>query len=486
MEGELPIKKKRGRKPKNKDTENNSEKNNSDEQIVNTSEQIVNQQKKRGRKPKIKEPTDGEEVKKVPGKRGRKPKIKDETEIVKIPKRRGRKPKEKVYGVIQNSKKNIGSENIIIHLPIKTENIKNNLKENELLTYNPELNCPKPFESNIAGDNVDNFQFISQNNNPNLGDELKGEGPPPNTNFCQYPFDEKVNSIFEVLEDNNDIKSEESVENLNKLADEFNIEHNKDWFNNKDDLVYKSQGVDKMIDIIKKNRDIDKEQFSIKNNRSNVEKCLIQFAESNKNKSWPSSTSIYCWWCCHPFEGPPCALPCDYSNNVFKVWGVFCSPECAAAYNFNDIHSGYDLWERYSLLNYLYRKIYNNNNIKIKLAPPKQTLKIFGGNLSIKEFRIQNTNYNNIYKIIMPPLISITPIQELTGIDNGYSSKNEKKVFMIEKEKIGDSNLKLQRSKPFNNSKNTLEKCMLQSNQSYESESNISIHENDDLSNYSD
>ncbi len=358
------------------------------------------------------------------------------------------------------------------------------MKEAELLTYNPNLREPTPFESNIVGQNVDNFQFISQINNPNTKNELTGEGPAPNSSFCHYPFDEKENTIFEVLDDTNDNKSEETIDNLNKLASEYNVEHNMQWFENRDEQenINKSQGVDKIIDVIKKNRDKEKESFSIKVNRSNVEKCLIQFVESNKDNSWPSSTSIYCWWCCHPFEGPPCSLPCDYNNNLFRVCGIFCSPECAAAYNFNDIHSGYDLWERYSLLNFLYRKVYNNKNIKIKLAPPKQALKIFGGNLSIKEFRLHNTNYNNIYKIIMPPLVSITPIQELSNIDNGYTSKNEKKIFMIDKEKLQDSNstLKLQRNKPFNTSKNTLEKCMLQSIVSNDCDSNISNIDNFD------
>ena len=55
-------------------------------------------------------------------------------------------------------------------------------EENELLTYNPMLNEPKPFETNIGGQNIDNFQFISQNNNPN-NDELKGGGHPPDLSY---------------------------------------------------------------------------------------------------------------------------------------------------------------------------------------------------------------------------------------------------------------------------------------------------------------
>ena len=227
----------------------------------------------------------------------------------------------------------------------------------------------------------------------------------------------------------------------------------------------KNNEVLSIMNHIKQQREIDKEQFSCKLNKNNVEKCLIQFNESNKTSKWPTSTTIHCWWCCHSFEGPPCALPCDYKDSSFKVFGVFCSPECAAAYNFNDIHTGYDLWERYSLLNFLYRKIYNDNNIKIKIAPPKQTLKMFGGHLSINEFRINNTNYNNTYKLIIPPMISIIPVQELTSIDKGYSSVYDKKFF-IDKDKLNDNSsaLRLKRSKPFNSNKNTLEKCMLMSN----------------------
>jgi len=92
-------------------------------------------------------------------------------------------------------------------------------------------------------------------------------------------------------------------------------------------------------------------------------------------------------------------------------------------------------------------------------------LKIFGGHLTINEYRINNTNYNNTYKLIIPPMISIIPVQELTNIDKGYTSIHDKKYF-IEKDKITEpaTSLRLRRSTPFNSNKNTLEKCMLLSN----------------------
>merc|ERR1711935_1116153 len=46
-----------------------------------------------------------------------------------------------------------------------------------------------------------------------------------------------------------------------------------------------------------------------------------------------------------------------------------------------------DIWERYSLLNYLYSIIFEIPELIIKLAAPRLALKSFGGKLSIEEFR---------------------------------------------------------------------------------------------------
>ena len=42
----------------------------------------------------------------------------------------------------------------------------------------------------------------------------------------------------------------------------------------------------------------------------------------------------------------------------------------------------------------VYRKVFDNKQINIKLAAPRQSLKIFGGTLTIEEFRKNNSNYN--------------------------------------------------------------------------------------------
>ena len=224
---------------------------------------------------------------------------------------------------------------------------------------------------------------------------------------------------------------------------------------------FNNNSYQEIINDMKKKRRNDMENFSYKSRDDKCEPMLKQLNEANKNGNWPSSTSIYCWWCCHPFEGPPCSLPYEYLDNKFHVCGIFCSPECAAAYNF-DNSSNDEIWERYSLLNFLYRKIYNDKNIKIKLACPRQTLKIFGGNLTIKDFRQLNSNYMKSFKLIIPPMISIIPQQEYNCIDQGFNSHLDKKYVTIKKKDITNNTneLRLKRSKPFISDKNTLEKCM--------------------------
>ena len=205
-----------------------------------------------------------------------------------------------------------------------------------------------------------------------------------------------------------------------------------------------------MYNLIKKR----KEELEINTFDSNIiesQHILKQFKESNKTK-WPKRTSIYCWWCCHPFNNPPCAIPHKIVDNKYHVYGVFCSPECAAAYNFNESHV--KIYERYSLLNLLYKNIYDEPNLKIKLAHDRRTLKIFGGSLNIQEFRKLNSINEKEFKIINPPMISIIPQQEYNFTDKFVSSFNNKNV-----NSNINNELVLKRSKPIF-TKNTIESCL--------------------------
>ena len=167
-------------------------------------------------------------------------------------------------------------------------------------------------------------------------------------------------------------------------------------------------------------------------------------------------TNIACYWCCHSFDASlPCALPLSKNGDTYNVFGCFCSPECAASYNFYESEDSTEIWERYSLLNLLYKRIYSEKSLKIKLAPAK-VIKMFGGDMSIKEFRDFNINYGRKIVVNMPPMISIIQQIEETNIDN------KSKYIPLDDIRVqnADSNLRLKRKVPLTVSHNTLENCM--------------------------
>ena len=141
-------------------------------------------------------------------------------------------------------------------------------------------------------------------------------------------------------------------------------------------------------------------------------------------------------------------LPYEINNEEIKYLGNFCCPECAVAFNFNELDDEY-VWERYSLLNYLYSDDLN----KLNIAPSRLILDIFGGPISIDEYKniIQTKKHVNI---IMPPQLLICPQLEVKNKENNiYIPLNINRI-----NKYTDD-LKLKREKPVNNM-NTLEDCM--------------------------
>ena len=136
------------------------------------------------------------------------------------------------------------------------------------------------------------------------------------------------------------------------------------------------------------------------------------------------------------------------------MYGNFCSPECAAAYIFDNKQFVNDCWERYSMLNVVY-----DNNDGIKIAPSKLCLKKYGGRLSIDEYRNICTKFNKSYKLLLPPMVSILPMIEEINLND---DSNDIDMFLLNKEQINKANeeYRLKRNKPLPDSKNTLESCM--------------------------
>ena len=324
-------------------------------------------------------------------KRGRKPKVKEP----KTPKKRGRKPKNK-YGMTNEVPitKELGS--VILHLPINSNDLKNDFVDKEILKYSPEIKSPKPYDQNMSIQ-----PYSSQISSP-------------------YPFSGyHKNDNLPEKEENKEVKIETETISDKSPLDEMNIND-----------LFKEKNIDS-FDLLS-------------SNTSKVYNCD------------KSNIDVLCHWCIHPFKNKPIGLPTSYKHNKFDITGVFCSPECACAYNFNSNNIFDDIWYRYTLLNLMCSQLYNTSNIVIKSASSRYTLNIFGGPLTIEQFRNNNINYSTDYKILEPPLVTL--MYQINEINISPKINN---FIPIDKERIKTANdgLKLKRNKP-NEKKNTLEFCM--------------------------
>ena len=459
--------------------------------IDNTQEVIV--KKKRGRPRKYpKEDT----VNKVKKKRGRPKGIKNKIKKTPLTTRARGRPKNKdtvnkVYNSTKNTTK-IESQNIIIHLPIKSEDIQK--QKQNLFNYNPKLSIPKAFNddefssfSNVLDNTSYNtstqkktIEVIDTNSkNDNNKSRTTQEHTNEDTNEITNEYTNKITNedTNEITNDPNNIDNNSNDKDSSNYVDSdntvenyysnynYNLIHKNNWYKNKNDV--KTSDYIKDLIQYKKKRDRNIHLFSKKTHK-HTDHILKEF----DTDVWPTETSVYCWWCCHPFNCIPCSIPEKVENNTFIVHGIFCSPECAAAYLFNDRNhsSSKDIWIRYPLLNLLYKDIYKGK--KIEQAFSREVLQIFGGPLTINEFR--NITNKSLYNVTLPKMKSIIPTISHSSIHTSYSSdkyminedeektfsNNEPNIEVVDTSVKNDTTLVLKRSKPFRKYDNTLEKCM--------------------------
>jgi hypothetical protein len=115
-----------------------------------------------------------------------------------------------------------------------------------------------------------------------------------------------------------------------------------------------------------------------------------------------------CFWCTYDFDHPPIHLPKFCLQDVYHVYGCFCSPECGTAFLMNENIDSSTKFERYHLLNHIYAKIYNYTK-NIKPAPsPYYMLQKYYGNLTIQEYRSLLHN-ERLFLIVDKPLTKILP-----------------------------------------------------------------------------
>lgn len=157
---------------------------------------------------------------------------------------------------------------------------------------------------------------------------------------------------------------------------------------------------------------------------------------------------VVCFWCCHTFTTLKCFLPISYDSykNIYTCEGNFCSPQCATAYNYsNPLISDQTCWNRHALVNLLYAGA--NAGAPITPAPPRSLLRMFGGVLSIEQYRNYLTNINDLIFASLPPIRMINPVMNIQG-----NMRDVKKFVSLSSEVVenAEDGLRLKRSKPIN------------------------------------
>ena len=115
-----------------------------------------------------------------------------------------------------------------------------------------------------------------------------------------------------------------------------------------------------------------------------------------------------CFWCTYDFDTPVIYIPKYNIIDQYYVYGCFCAPECAFAYLMNENIDTATKFERYQLLNYIYKSLYNYTN-NIKPAPnPYYMLDKFYGNLTIQEYR-SLFQTDRLFLIVDKPLTKMMP-----------------------------------------------------------------------------
>jgi hypothetical protein len=159
-----------------------------------------------------------------------------------------------------------------------------------------------------------------------------------------------------------------------------------------------------------------------KNNETNLSTII------NEESNYVNEKKKVCWNCCHDFHNMVHGIPIKYDNKAFHTIGEFCSVECMSRYAVDNMND--DIYDILPIIN-LYNNKINNNYNKVKLAPSKLLLEMFGGSMTIDEYRNNNILYDLKIPIIIPVNYNI----------NKYNLKNNS-VF---------SDLKLYRKKKLEN-----------------------------------
>jgi hypothetical protein len=199
-------------------------------------------------------------------------------------------------------------------------------------------------------------------------------------------------------------------------------------------------------------RDVESSNVTQRFNSETMKDILTR----TKSPTYTQGTS--CFWCCHPFHWKASLIPVSYDayENMYACEGHFCSPECALSHLYSDPNlSDITRWTRHALLADMYRTLYTKR--ELTPAPPRTTLRMFGGALDIEQFREYIANAEDMVAVQLPPLRLHMPTMNVQG-----PVRDVKKFVALSHETVekAKGEMRLKRSKPVHSAVATLDKCM--------------------------
>lgn len=119
----------------------------------------------------------------------------------------------------------------------------------------------------------------------------------------------------------------------------------------------------------------------------------------------PNKNRVSCYWCCHPFDQIPVGLPIRKVEikERYTLSGIYCSWNCVLAENSTN-DNNLKMVER---SRYVFELAKRMQNVVPRRAPPRECLKMFGGPMSIEQFR--KTDPKTSYVTERPPILEIIP-----------------------------------------------------------------------------
>ncbi len=352
-------------------------------------------------------------------------------------KKRGRKPKPKPTDLAQTS----------------TESSTNDGQTNPTNPTNTDPNMSNPDSNPVQPDSSSIMKKRGRKSSNNKLIQINVEHNVSNMDSLIACLPLKISDVAKVISDASGITTipEEKSTKINPTIDKVQLPNKYvDFVDDHMDFHINSKSKNsgpcqKCVVLEDKITKLQEEVTHLKNgiiyNSTNLSKKIYESKVNLINKTsgkWEERTDIVCWWCCHKFDHIPVGIPEYITKEKIYLSGNFCSFNCKMAYNL-DLND-YKIWDRQANIYQLKNIIDPENNIVIHPAPPRQTLKMFGGPLSIEEFRESFFILNREFRYFIPPMVSIIGIIEE---DNRDTTEAGTKIRLNK-----SSNPMIQRKKP--------------------------------------